>query len=99
MNVDSNLSNLLKAKDAKQRRKKEHDVKPESKRHRRYRWQAKDQAQLLKLETADAKMETYESGIGCRLPKRREGKDAATKKSRKKQKMIPCGSNSALLSK
>ena len=65
LNVDSNLSSFLKAKDAKRRRKKEHDVKPESKRHRRYRWQAKDQAQLLKLETADAKMGTYESGIGC----------------------------------
>ena len=97
LTIDSNLNSFLTSKDAKRRRKKDHDIKPDSKRHRRYRWQAKDQAQLLKLNTADIKMGTYESGIGCKLPKRSKSKDAATKKPRKKRKMIPCDCGGPIL--
>ena len=97
LTIDSNLNSFLTSKDAKRRRKKDHDIKPDSKRHRRYRWQAKDQAQLLKLETADVKMGTYESGIGFKLPKRSKSKDAATKKPRKKRKMIPCDCGGPIL--
>ena len=94
--VEKHLDSFLTSKDS-QRRGTEHDIKPKSKRHRRFRWKEKDQAQLLKLKTADVKMGTYKSCVACKLPKQSKSKDGSAKKPRNKRKMIPCNCGGPIL--
>ena len=88
LNLDPALEDWLVSKQKHKEWKQIHDKKPEQKRVRKYKREAKEQKELFEEETAGPKSGTHQAGIamdGIATPK--EGK-AGRRKT--KRKLVPC---------
>ena len=86
--VNKNLAEYLRNRESRKNWKKGYDANPKSKRRRKFKHEAKDKEELLRLAAQGPKVGTYQSGVAM---KQNQGNDKKTPRKRKKASPCTCG--------
>ena len=80
--LNANLAEFLHDRETKKNWKKGYDADPKSKKRRKFKHEAKDKDELLRLAAQGPKVGTYQSGVAM---KRNQGNEKKMPKKRKKR--------------